>query len=234
MRKYSASSADAKENRMKPEVRYERMRPGELAEARERASLVYVPIGSVEYHGHHVPVGFDTLNAQEACLRAAEQTGGVVAPATFWGTQGHVGFPGSLLLEKATVAAWAADVMEKLAGQKYRLIVFVTGHWGSVQGALIRQEAERFMAAGAEAKVAVLDVFTLDPLGREEHAGVWETSIALHLFPELVDMAALKEPGALHAIAPTCVDSTSEQGKAFFEGMVGGLVRAVREAMAGL
>ena len=52
-------------------LRYEEMCPDELAAAREEAPLVYVPIGSIEYHGFHLPVGFDTMHAAALCLAAA-------------------------------------------------------------------------------------------------------------------------------------------------------------------
>ncbi len=101
-------------DRIMRKVRYEEMRVGELAAAQAEASLVYVPIGSLEYHGWHLPTGFDAMHAHALCLRAAEQTGGVVLPATFWGTEGHVAFAGSLLLRPDTLAALVRDALMRL------------------------------------------------------------------------------------------------------------------------
>ena len=45
-----------------PKVRWEEMRPDELAAAREAAPVVYFPMGSTEYHGFHLPTGLDTVH----------------------------------------------------------------------------------------------------------------------------------------------------------------------------
>src|SRR4051794_24392902 len=68
-------------------VRYELMRPDEVVQAREQASIAYVPIGPLEWHGPHLPLGLDGLHAHEVCARAAASTGGVVLPTLFAGTE---------------------------------------------------------------------------------------------------------------------------------------------------
>ena len=57
-------------------VKYEEMTAEEVQAALEERPLVYVPIGSLEYHGSHLPVGLDTLPAHRFCLAAAERTAG--------------------------------------------------------------------------------------------------------------------------------------------------------------
>ena len=214
--------------------RYEEMTPWELSEAREKASLVYVPIGSTEFHGQHLPVGFDAMHAHAVCLSAAEQTGGVVLPPTFWGTRGHEGFPGSLLLQEATIAALAADILDRLAAQGYELVVLFTGHWPEVQGGLLKRVAESRTTRDPGVRVMVLDPLTIHPTeARTEHAGRIETSIMLHLRPELVHMERLNAPDALHAITPDCVEASAEYGKAWFEAVVAETVRRVSEACNG-
>ena len=216
-------------------IRYEEMLPSELAQAREAAPLVYVPIGSTEYHGFHLPVGFDAMHAYALCLRAAEDTAGVVLPPTYWGTRGHEAFPGSLLLSEETVAALARDVLVRLAEQGYRLIVLFTGHYPRVQGELLASVARAHAEDHAEAKVLALDPFNLHPTDpHSEHAGRIETSVMLYLRPDLVHMERLGEPGALKNITGDCVDATVEYGKERFESALAALVRTVREALAGL
>ena len=212
--------------------RYEEMTPWELAAAQEQASLVYVPIGSTEFHGQHLPVGFDAMHAHAVCLSAAEQTGGVVLPPTFWGTRGHEQFPGSLLLQEETIAALAADVLDRLAAQGYRRIVLFTGHWPEVQGELLKRVAEGHVARNPGVRVLVLDPLTIHPTeARTEHAGRIETSIMLHLRPELVHMERLEAPGALHAITPDCVEATAAYGRQWFEAIAAETVRRVKEAL---
>src|SRR3954451_20281506 len=55
-------------------VRYELMRPDEVVQAREQASIAYVPIRPPEGHGPPLPLGLDGLHAHEVCARAAAST----------------------------------------------------------------------------------------------------------------------------------------------------------------
>ena len=216
-------------------LRYEEMCPDELAAAREEAPLVYVPIGSIEYHGFHLPVVFDTMHAYALCLAAAEQTGGAVLPPTFWGTRGHEGYPGSLLLSEETIAALMRDVFARLTEHDYRLIVVLTGHYPNLQGVLIKRVADAHMAAHPEVRIMVLDPFNLPPTDpRSEHAGIIETSAMLHLRPDLVDMEQLKRPGALEAISEDCVDATVAYGRERFETVQKELVNTVNDALGTL
>lgn len=214
-------------------LRYEELLVGELEQARAQAPIVYFPIGSLEYHGWHLPLGFDALHAHALCLQAAAQTGGVVLPATFWGTRGHEGFAGSLLLQPETIATLVRDVLAQLAAQGFRLIVICTGHWPDVQGALLRQVAEDYLAEHPGPRILVVDPFNLHPTDRPvEHAGRVETSAMLFLRPDLVDMDQLARPGALHAITTDCTEATREAGEARFHEVLAELVRVVRSELA--
>ncbi len=66
-------------------VRYEEMMPHEIAAARKEKPVAYLPIGGIEWHGEHNPVGLDTVKAHELCIRAAQKGGGLAMPALFWG-----------------------------------------------------------------------------------------------------------------------------------------------------
>jgi len=66
--------------------RFENLNSVQLAEELKKAPVAYFSIGSLEHHGLHLPVGFDAMWIHQACLAAAEKTGGVVLPPTFWGT----------------------------------------------------------------------------------------------------------------------------------------------------
>ena len=216
-------------------VRYEEMLPRELAAARAVAPLAYFPIGSLEYHGYHLPFGFDAMHAHAYCLAAAARTGGVVLPPTYWGFRGHEGFPGSLLVSEETVARLAADVFRLLTAQQFRLIVAFSGHWPDVQGRRLREVAGEHCAAHPEVRVLVPDVFALHPTDRQpEHAGRIETSAMLHLRPGLVAMERLDEPGALNAISADAVEATAAAGRERFDTCLEELVRLVQEGLQGL
>jgi len=70
---------------MTDEVRYHLLRPGQIRERREACPAVYIPIGTLEWHGVHNPVGADTLQAEGLAILAAEKGGGVVFPPLYYG-----------------------------------------------------------------------------------------------------------------------------------------------------
>ena len=70
---------------MVTEVRYERLRPTQIRKAREACAALYIPIGTIEWHGLHNPVGLDTLKAHALAVRCAEAGGGMVFPPLWFG-----------------------------------------------------------------------------------------------------------------------------------------------------
>jgi len=67
------------------EVRYERLRPAQIIAQREACSVAYLPIGTIEWHGEHNPVGLDTLKIHQLLIRCAQRTGGLVFPPLYYG-----------------------------------------------------------------------------------------------------------------------------------------------------
>lgn len=211
-------------------TRYETLRPCELEQIIDTAPIAYFPIGSMEYHGPHLPFGFDALHAHSLCLAAAEETGGAVLPATYWGTEGHVGWPGSLLVGNGTMVSVVSDVLDRLADQSFELIVVCTGHYPAVQGAMIDQICQARRKPAFEPTLLAVDPFNLHPTDtHSEHAGIIETSIMLHLAPELVDMSALEQPGALEGITEDAPEASAEYGARRFGEVLGALVERVRK-----
>ena len=172
--------------------KFEELTAPELTTVLEQTSLVYVPVGSLEFHGPHLPLGMDTIHVYEFCLRAAEQTGGVVLPPTYWNANGHRGWTGSLLVRERTFRAIIRDIFELLFEQGAKLIVASTGHWPTKQGVTIANLAREFMRKHPQTKVLVLDPFGCHPTDpKADHAGKKETSLMLTLRPELVHMDTL-------------------------------------------
>lgn len=70
---------------MAVEVCYDRMRPRQIVAAREAFPAAYLPIGTLEWHGHHNPVGCDGLLSHALAVRCAQAGGGVVFPPLYYG-----------------------------------------------------------------------------------------------------------------------------------------------------
>ncbi len=63
-----------------PEARYHMLRPHEIVERRKACPVAYVPIGTIEWHGVHNPVGTDTLQAEAIAVRCARRGRGARLP----------------------------------------------------------------------------------------------------------------------------------------------------------
>ena len=69
--------------------RYEELTPYEFDREKERASIIYVGAGPLEYHEECNILGLDTNKGYDWCLAAAEQTGGIVFPMLPIAPAGH-------------------------------------------------------------------------------------------------------------------------------------------------
>jgi len=90
---------------MAREVRYERMRPGAIVAAREACPVAYLPIGTIEWHGRHNPVGCDTLTAHGLALRCAQTGGGLVFPPLWYGESREEGLMEANAADRVRIAA---------------------------------------------------------------------------------------------------------------------------------
>ncbi len=179
-----------------PWGRYEDLRPEGLADIVAATPVAFWPLGLLEHHGWHLPIGFDGLKADRICCRVAEKTGGVVLPIMWWGSGGgHGAFPWSLYQPPDAAAAIVRTTLGKLACFGFRVIVLLAGHypWKGILDEVVPPfEAEHpdvLVLRGNETDIAAPKVKLAG-----DHAALEETSMGLALMPELVDMAALR-PG---------------------------------------
>jgi creatinine amidohydrolase len=70
---------------MEPEVRYHMLRPAQIVARRREYPVVYIPLGTLEWHGFHNPLGADTLQAEGLAILCAQRAGGLVFPPLYYG-----------------------------------------------------------------------------------------------------------------------------------------------------
>lgn len=70
---------------MDQEVRYQMLRPAQVVARRRECPVVYIPLGNLEWHGPHNPLGADTLQAEGFAVLCARKGGGLVFPALYYG-----------------------------------------------------------------------------------------------------------------------------------------------------
>lgn len=67
------------------EVRFHLLRPEQISERRQEFPVVYIPLGTLEWHGLHNPMGADGLQAETLAIRCATIGGGLVFPTVYYG-----------------------------------------------------------------------------------------------------------------------------------------------------
>ncbi len=70
---------------MPPDVRYHMLRPQQIIARRNACPIAYIPIGTIEWHGQHNPLGADTLQAEGLAILCAQRGGGLVFPPLYYG-----------------------------------------------------------------------------------------------------------------------------------------------------
>jgi creatinine amidohydrolase len=90
---------------MNYEVQYERILPRQIVAAREACPVAYIPLGTIEWHGPHNPVGADTLKAHALAVRCAQAGGGLVFPPLWYGESREEGLMEANGAEREAIAA---------------------------------------------------------------------------------------------------------------------------------
>ena len=70
---------------MSSEVRYHMCRPAQVRARRDECPVVYIPIGTIEWHGPQNPLGADSLQAEGLAMLCARKGGGLVFPPLYYG-----------------------------------------------------------------------------------------------------------------------------------------------------
>ena len=165
-----------------------------LAELRDPVALW--PVGAVEPHGPHAPLGTDILISVGMCERAAARLSNAVVlpPMPFGVTRYGAAFAGAIGVSEQTLRAVVVDVAKAVEEQGFRRLVIVNNHFEPEQVATLRAAAE-------EAGALYLDLVRrrnaqrlTDEFRRGScHAGRYETSLVLADAPALVEQATMAE-----------------------------------------
>src|SRR3954468_7385799 len=157
-----------------------------------RFEVAVLPWGATEAHNYHLPYATDTIQcdalAAEAARIAWERGARVVVLPTvpFGVNTGQLDIRLCLNMNPSTQAALLADLVHALEAQGVRKLVVFNGHGGNDFRQMIRELQPRtrvFLCALNWYKVVDQAAYFAD-LG--DHAGELETSVMLHVAPDLV------------------------------------------------
>jgi creatinine amidohydrolase len=178
------------------EVRAELMHPHELEEALRARPVAFIPLGSLEFHSAHLPIGLDALTAHGVCVRAARRSGGIVLPPIYQGIGGgHTSYPWTIMMASGEELRRVLEgTLARLQELGFRAAVLFTGHFSDEQLALVDEVTRSWNADHAGLNVIGTGVNRCPVTAiRPDHAGVFETSLLYALHPDSVDIARLPD-----------------------------------------
>jgi creatinine amidohydrolase len=162
-------------------------------ERRRNASTAILPIGSYEQHGDFLPLTTDTIIACAIAQRIAQDHDlFLLPPITISCSHEHAGFSGTVSIKATTLTAVVEDILESLEHTGVRELVLVNGHGGNYVLKHVAQQANISMPrvllfpSNEDWSKARLDAGIETNNHDDMHAGELETSILLHVAPELL------------------------------------------------
>lgn len=182
----------------------------------EEDAIVLVPVGALEQHGYHLPLGTDWMMSTYMAKRAAERIGGVVAPPLMYAARSQIrtgGGPhqcGTTSLNAETLIAMTYDVLCELARHGARKIAVIDGHFENrffLDEACYRAQRDLEMRGVHDLRILKMvyaeriQPQTLDKVyagigfpGLDlEHGGILETAMMLYCYPDLVDITKIPD-----------------------------------------
>ena len=201
-------------------VLYAELTPQEFRKRIKTCPVAYLPLGTLEWHGEHLPLGADGIQSQGFFVRLAEKIGGIVLPMLFMGpdscteTENGVLYgmdhrtgereAGKKLREPGQLdgsAYWLSDdsffnlincIFKQLQRAGFKIVV-AHGH-GPSTSLVAKHEKEWRDKYGLTVLNCWGSEYDGDGMGIQvDHAGANETSLVMAFRPKLVKMKRLSE-----------------------------------------
>ncbi len=167
----------------------------EVASLLKRSDIAVIPIGALEQHGSHLPIGTDYINGIERCKLIAQERDVLVAPVLLAGQSPyHMGFPGTITLSAETIVKVHMEAIECLIKHGFRRFIITNSHGGNkaISGYIVDQVNQTMPAVAVNLEEAIKPFQQKNPSSvsrkLDRHAGTPETSNSLYLMPDLVQL----------------------------------------------
>ncbi|MDO6450456.1 creatininase family protein [Oceanobacillus profundus] len=170
----------------------------EVKDSIHKSKIAILPIGAVEAHGPHLPLGTDNLLAERLSEKLAERVNAFVLPTLPYGQVWSLrNFPGSINISNDSLMNFLVDIGESLYKQGFTTFAMVNGHLGN--GPALKDAARVLFENCPEMRVFYFFYPGMNKTAAEVretksshntyfHACEIETSYMLYLAPEHVDM----------------------------------------------
>ena len=167
----------------------------------DSGGLCILPIGVIEKHGQHLPLGTDMYAVTQIATAAAAKEKAVVFPYYFFGQIAEaVHVPGTIAISHKLIMETLREVCDEIARNGFTKILILSGHGGNnhflpffaqEQPRLNRDYSVYVRTAGRhteEERAKIVEKLGVAEWG--EHAGFAETSMIMYLNPDLVHTSA--------------------------------------------
>jgi len=176
----------------------------DFKEITEKA-IVILPIGAVEQHGPHLPVMTDEAIVNEIARKSGEkiakQVPVVLGPTIPFGfSHHHLIYSGTLSLSSNTLLLVLKELLESVVKSGFQKIFIINGHGGNdeiIQLAARNAAMDYNVTVGAASYWSIASDTIKNYCEKHQlspapgHAGQFETSLMLVIYPELVKLANL-------------------------------------------
>jgi creatinine amidohydrolase len=171
----------------------------DVKEKIQNSKIAILPIGAVEAHGPHLPLGTDNYLAERLSERVAEKTGAFVLPTLPYGQVWSLkNFPGSINVSNDSLISMLVDIGTSLYDQGFRVFAMINGHLGNAVA--LKEAARKLYSLHPDFKILYLFYPGVKKVTEEVretpsahasyfHACEIETSYMLYLAGEYVDMS---------------------------------------------
>lgn len=165
-----------------------------------------IPLGIIEKHGPHLPLGSDLYESREAAFRAAQQEYAIVFPPYYFGQIYEARHqPGTMAYSNELVWKMLEETCDELSRNGLKKIVLVNGHGGN--GSFLQYFCQSQLAKRKDYIVVLFqegrdpvygkEIASLKQAKLDGHAGEEETSMMTVINPSIVDQSALKAESGL-------------------------------------
>lgn len=182
-----------------------------------RDPRLLLPVGSCTQHGPHLPLGTDSLITARLSRDVCRRTRILLAPLLPFGVASpeDMAYAGTAGLERKTLHRVLNELVQSWERQGLAEVTLLTtnGNTRNIQ-ALAMVMGDRMRVRSIDTRA--IDVSHVFEGESASHAGAYETSLMLHIAPELV--RADTDGGAIPA------GSTAEKGQVLYEYLVDRIV----------
>lgn len=220
-------------------MRWNQITSDELAHMPKDETVILFPIGSIEVHGPHLPLGTDGLVIEKiAEMAAARQPPALVLPTLDYAyVNENTHFPGTVTLSAKTLISIVEEICDEVSRNGFKKIILLNGHGGNNE---ILRAVQRGLLRGKRDYVTYMYVEPWAPIRKEieelakgatiEHACEIETSTALYLIGDLVKLDRVTHEASLGSTdVPGTVKTQVSFPSYCIEGYVGDPRRATKE-----